>query len=44
MHLAYLLTTIVAALANGYGASLDFVGAESVKLVGVRHPIAKTVG
>jgi len=30
------VTTILAALANGYAASLDFVGAESVKVVADR--------
>jgi hypothetical protein len=33
MHIAYLTVTILAALANGYAASLNFVGAESVKVV-----------
>ncbi len=33
MHIAYLVVTIVAALANGYAATLNFVGAESVKVV-----------
>lgn len=33
MHVGYLVITILAALANGYAASLNFVGAESVKLV-----------
>jgi hypothetical protein len=32
MHVTYLVITILAALANGYAASLNFVGAESVKL------------
>jgi hypothetical protein len=36
MHIAYLATTILAALANGYAASLNFVGAESVKVVADR--------
>jgi hypothetical protein len=33
MHATYVLITILAALANGYAASLNFVGAESVKVV-----------
>jgi DoxX-like family len=33
MHVTYVVITILAALANGYAASLNFVGAESVKLV-----------
>ena len=33
MHVIYIVITILAALANGYAASLNFVGAESVKVV-----------
>jgi hypothetical protein len=33
MRVTYVVITIVAALANGYAASLNFVGAESVKVV-----------
>jgi hypothetical protein len=33
MHVTYVVITILAALANGYAASLNFVGAESVKVV-----------
>ena len=33
MHITYAVFTIVAALAYGYAACLNFVGAESVKLV-----------
>jgi hypothetical protein len=33
MHIAYVVITILAALANSYAASLNFVGAESVKVV-----------
>lgn len=33
MHIAYVVVTILVALANSYAASLNFVGAESVKLV-----------
>jgi DoxX-like family len=41
MHVTYLLTTILAALANGYAASLNFVGAESVKLVAERVRVSR---
>ena len=33
MNLTYVVVTILAALANGYAACLNFVGAESVKVV-----------
>ncbi len=33
MHIAYLVITIMVALANGYAASLNFMGAESVRVV-----------
>ncbi len=33
MHTAYIVVTILAASANGYAASLNFVGAESVQVV-----------
>jgi hypothetical protein len=33
MHITYLVITILAALAYSYAASLNFVGAESVKVV-----------
>ena len=33
MYVTYLVITILAALANGYAGSLNFVGAESVKEV-----------
>jgi hypothetical protein len=36
MYVTYLVITILAALANGYAASLNFVGAESVKVVADR--------
>jgi hypothetical protein len=36
MQLAYLGTTILAALANGYAAALNFAGAEAVKAVADR--------
>jgi hypothetical protein len=41
MHLTYLATTILAALANGYAASLNFVGAESVKVVADRLQVSR---
>lgn len=33
MHVAYFVITILVALANSYAASLNFAGAESVKVV-----------
>ena len=33
MHISYVVITLVAALANGYAAALNFIGAESVKAV-----------
>ena len=33
MHVTYVVITILAALANGYAASLNFVGADSVRVV-----------
>src|SRR5262249_8520416 len=33
MHITYVVITILAALANGYAASLNFAGGESVKVV-----------
>lgn len=33
MHIAYLVVTILVALMNGYAASMNFVGAASVKVV-----------
>ncbi len=41
MHIAYIVTTIVAALATGYAASLNFVGAESVKVVADRVQVSQ---
>ena len=41
MHVTYLAITIVAALANGYAACLNFVGAESVKVVADRVQVAR---
>jgi hypothetical protein len=37
MHVTYLVITILAALATGYAAFLNFVGAESVKVVADRR-------
>jgi hypothetical protein len=47
VHIPYVAITILAALANGYAASLDFVGAESIKVVADRtRPLLhlRTVG
>jgi DoxX-like family len=41
MYVVYLVITILAALANGYAASLDLVGAESVKLVTDRVQVSR---
>ena len=41
MYVPYLATTILAALANGYAASLNFVGAESVKVVADRVRVSR---
>jgi hypothetical protein len=41
MYVIYLVVTILAALANGYAAALDFVGAESVKLVADRVQVSR---
>ncbi len=41
MYVTYLVTTILAALANGYAASLNFVGAESVKVVADRVQVSR---
>jgi DoxX-like family len=41
MYITYLAITILAALANAYAASLDFVRAESVKLVAERVHVAQ---
>jgi hypothetical protein len=41
MHVTYLVTTILAALANGYAAGLNFVGAESVKVVADRVRVSR---
>jgi DoxX-like family len=41
MHVPYLFVTILAALANGYAASLNFAGAESVKVVADRVQVSQ---
>jgi hypothetical protein len=41
MHVTYVVTTIVAAAANAYAASLNFVGAESVKIVADRVRVSR---
>jgi hypothetical protein len=41
MHVIYIVITILAALANGYAASLNFVGAESVKAVADRVRVSQ---
>ena len=41
MHVTYLVITILAALANGYAASLNFVGAESVKVVADKVQVSR---
>lgn len=41
MDIAYVVITIVAAVANGYAAVLDFVGAESVKVVADRVQVSQ---
>jgi predicted LPLAT superfamily acyltransferase len=41
MHVTYIVTTLVAALANGYAAALNFAGAESVKIVADRVRVSR---
>jgi hypothetical protein len=41
MHATYLVTTSLAALANGYAACLNFAGAESVKVVADRVQVSR---
>jgi hypothetical protein len=41
MYVLYVVVTILAVLANAYAASLDFVGAESVKLVADRVHVSR---
>jgi hypothetical protein len=42
MQVPYLIATLLAALANGYAAALNFAGAESVKLVADRVQVSRT--
>jgi hypothetical protein len=41
MKVTYLVVTILAALANGYAACLNFIGAESVKVVADRVQVSR---
>ena len=41
MHVTYLVITVSAAVANGYAACLNFVGAESVKVVADRVQVSR---
>jgi hypothetical protein len=41
MHVAYVVVTLVAAVANGYAACLNFAGAGSVKAVADRLQISR---
>jgi hypothetical protein len=41
MHVIYFVTTILAAVANGYAACLNFVGADSVKVVADRVQVSR---
>jgi hypothetical protein len=41
MYVIYLVITILAAAANGYAASLNFVGAESVKVAADRVQVSR---
>ena len=41
MHVIYIVITITAALANGYAASLNFAGAESVKVVADKVQVSR---
>lgn len=41
MHATYLVITILAALANGYAAGLNFAGAESVEAVADRVRVSR---
>ena len=41
MHIAYVVITILAALAYSYAACLNFVGAESVKVVADRVQVSR---
>jgi hypothetical protein len=41
MHVSYVAATVLAALANAYAAALNFLGAESVKLVADRVRVSR---
>jgi DoxX-like family len=41
VHVPYVVTTVLAAAANGYAAALNFIGAESVELVADRVRISR---
>jgi DoxX-like family len=41
MHVVYVVMTVVAAVADGYGAALNFAGAESVKVVADRVHVSQ---
>jgi DoxX-like family len=41
MHAAYLIITLAAALATGYAACLNFIGADSVKVVADRIHVSR---
>lgn len=42
MHIAYFAITVMAALMNGYAACLNFVGADSVKVVADRVRVSQS--
>src|SRR6186997_3279838 len=42
MHITYIVITLLAAIANGYAACLNFVGADSVKAVADRLQVSRT--
>ena len=42
MQAVYVVTTILTALANGYAACLNFLGAESVKIVADRVQVSQS--
>jgi hypothetical protein len=41
MHVTYVVITILAALANGYAATLNFAGAKSVKVVADKVQVSR---
>jgi hypothetical protein len=42
MEIVYVVVTILAAVANGYAAALNFAGAESVKVVADRVQVSRS--